>query len=291
MVTRASVCSAWSEEGLPCSELFEAVGASVAGPRHMTRGIACQDFFKVEVKDDWITAVVSDGAGSATRALEGARIVSQEICGVFADRLALSSSHSQQGWIAFRAWAESAVTEGIERARERCLIEAGHQESLAAFHATVVGVVMIRDRGALFHVGDGCVSAYRHGATGIETIGFSGPENGEYANETFFFTEDWWREHLRVTELRDPPDAVWLMSDGAYELAVPPNQKELREFTVRETERLLFDEHSTTRADVLTEILSLPQATQRNDDDKTLVIIKRRSRWSSPSTSACTNFA
>lgn len=289
MVASAGVSSSWSKDGLPCSEMFEAIGASVAGPGHLARGVACQDFFKIEAADDWIIAVISDGAGSATRAFDGARIVSQEICGVFSDGLATYGRHSQQGWMTFGAWAEAAVTEGIERARERCLVEAGHQESLAVFHATVVGAVMTRDRGALFHIGDGCASAYRHAATGIKTIAFSEPENGEYVNETFFFTEDWWRDHLRVVELDDPPDGVWLMSDGAYELAIPPKSKTLREFTVKETERLLFEEHPTARAGLLRELLSLPQAKQRNDDDKTLVIIKRRSGW--PSTSACTSLA
>lgn len=68
------------------------------------------------------------------------------------------------------------------------------------------------------------------------------------------------------------------MTDGAYDLMVPPKEKWLRDLTEREIDRLVFGESSESRYNVLATILSSRQATCRNDDDKTLVIIRRRNR-------------
>jgi Protein phosphatase 2C len=128
----------------------------------------------------------------------------------------------------------------------------------------------------LFHLGDGGASAHRVTSDGLETTCFSEPENGEYVNETLFFTDTDWRRHLRLKKIRGAPDAVWLMTDGAYQLMVAPRQRALREVTVREIDRLVFDAGSADRPEVISAVLSSQQATDRNDDDKTLVIVRRR---------------
>jgi hypothetical protein len=273
-MSEAETYLAAQQSPTPFAGIFEAVGASIVGPRHLAAGKACEDFFKLEMGADWVVAVVSDGAGSASRAIDGARAVSEEICRILAAWLAAPTSRDRIRDITFSDWIEAGVCEGIERARERCLLETREHEGLAAFHATVVGAVMLGEHGALFHIGDGCASTHRNTANCIETIAFSEPENGEYINETFFFTEKWWREHLRVTEIAETADEAWLMTDGAYELVVPPRQKHLRDFTVLEINRLVFSEPTEDRANVLKEILSSPQA-KRNDDDKTIVIVRR----------------
>jgi hypothetical protein len=49
----------------------------------------------------------------------------------------------------------------------------------------------------------------------------------------------------------------------------------LREVTEREIDRLVFEEGDGSKSDVISAILSSSQATARNDDDKTLVIVRR----------------
>ena len=57
---------------------------------------------------------------------------------------------------------------------------------------------------------------------------------------------------------------------------VPPKQRQLRELTEREIDRLVFEEGDGSKSDVISAILSSPQAMARNDDDKTLVIVRRK---------------
>ena len=236
---------------------FEAVGASVQGPSHKITGEPCQDCFAIEVGQEWAVAVVSDGAGSAAKALDGARIVSAELCRALMDFLK-DESQSKLFGNNLCSGIERVVIDGIERARRRCMEEADVGTTLHSYHATVVGTVVLTTGGVLFHLGDGGASAHRRTPDGLETIGFSAPENGEYINETFFFTQDCWREHLRVTEIPEPVDAVWLMTDGAYELMVPPQERKLRAMTAREIDRLVFEEEALQKPDVLSAIAKKP---------------------------------
>jgi Protein phosphatase 2C len=269
----ATIAVATSETGSAVCRGFEAVGASVRGAAHEATGQPCQDRFAIGVGEDWVVAIVSDGAGSAARAFDGARIVSEQLCRQLSDFL--KDNHRSDVLAAdLASRVKGVLIEGIERARQCCVDEAGAGEKLRSFHATIVGAVVLNTAGVLFHLGDGGASAHRRTATGLETICFSAPENGEYANETFFFTQDDWRQHLRLTEIPGPADAVWLMTDGAYELMVPPRQRQLREVTEREIDSMVF-EGGRSNLDVLSAILSSSQAATRNDDDKTLVIVRR----------------
>ena len=67
----------------PLFTIFDAVGAAAIGPSHTAVGKPCEDFFKLEPGHNWVVAVVSDGAGSAHRAIDGATIVTEEICRTF----------------------------------------------------------------------------------------------------------------------------------------------------------------------------------------------------------------
>jgi hypothetical protein len=121
---------------------FEAVGASVRGPAHEATGQPCQDFFAIAVGEDWVVAVVSDGAGSAARALDGARIVSEELSFALTKFLE-DDSRSDMSGNDLCSQLESILVDGIERARQRCLAEAATGQKLRSFHATVVGTVLL----------------------------------------------------------------------------------------------------------------------------------------------------
>jgi hypothetical protein len=253
---------------------FEIVAASVTGQAHEASGEGCQDFFAFDSGNGWAVAVVSDGAGSAARALDGARIVGEEICQMLAGTVrSREASVLTDGNC---SWANDSLAHAIEYARARCLAVAKEDEQLSDFHATVVGVLLLERCGLLFHIGDGGVSVHRRCSAGLETIAFSEPENGEYSNQTFFFTEPHWKSHLRTVEIGDAPESVWLMTDGAYELAVSRQLKRLRDTTEDEVIRLVFQEPEGRREAILRAILSSPQAAARNDDDKTVVIIRKR---------------
>ena len=86
------------------------------------------------------------------------------------------------------------------------------------FSCTLVGCVASADGGCFFHIGDGF--AIYQGAAGDSVL--SRPENGEYADETFFVTDEDWQDHLRFTPVPRPErgSVIGLMSDGTAPFAV-----------------------------------------------------------------------
>ena len=90
--------------------------------------------------------------------------------------------------------------------------------ALDDYSCTLVGCVASRGGGCLFHIGDGY--AIFQGAVGESVL--SRPENGEYADETYFVTDENWKDHLRLTPLAAPGRGcvIGLMSDGTAPFAV-----------------------------------------------------------------------
>ncbi|MEY9470841.1 hypothetical protein ABH992_003240 [Bradyrhizobium yuanmingense] len=251
---------------------FKIVGASVPGGRSLASKTPCQDHFTFAFGEGWVVAVASDGAGSAIRAADGSRIVSQEICRAVKEQLSGDVDYLH---VDFFTQMEGAVICGIERARTQCLTEAGQDGNLEDFHATVVGAVLTVEVGLIFHIGDGAASAHRLLADAIDTVAFSPPENGEYLNETFFFTEDDWKKHLRCTSIDGSPEEVWLMTDGAYFCVVQRNTLSLSPATAHTIGQLVFDRNNQAEAKMLAAILSGQEANAKNDDDKTILIIRK----------------
>lgn len=200
----------------PAKQVWKVAAASVTGFVHEDAAQPCQDAHCVEVlPGGWLVAAVCDGAGSAPRAQEGASIVSRGV--VECLKLSLASHIAGGGAgldeAAARAWGEQA----IQHVREYLAELAEHDSHpVSDFHATLVCAIAGPDGGMFLHIGDGAGFATALGDVSKGII--SRPENGEYAEETFFVTQVEWRQHLRVTPFGAGFDVVALMSDGAMPL-------------------------------------------------------------------------
>jgi hypothetical protein len=142
---------------------------------------------------------------------------------------------------------------------------------LGDFNATLVGCAAWPDGGLFFHIGDGTAVALDSGS--LDVLGMSPPENGEFAEQTFFYTADAWRDHLRFTPMPAGADLVALMSDGTMTFAIASNRREVdRRFFVPVTKYLLRDDVSTeSGAAALHSTLASPGACRVTHDDKTLL--------------------
>ncbi len=92
------------------------------------------------------------------------------------------------------------------------------EPTLRDFACTLVGCVVSSGGGFFFHIGDGF--AIHQQASGQAQLSL--PENGEYADETYFVTDDNWHDHLRITPIEAPTaeSFIGLMSDGPAPFAV-----------------------------------------------------------------------
>jgi hypothetical protein len=244
-------------------------GASVAGFSHQDAGTDCQDAYEVKITANaFFVCVVSDGAGSAPRSIEGARVISSDMVRFIAEQANTLSNTSDVRFdeLIVRQWVQS----GIELVREHLTQRAAETNgSLSDFHATMVGAVAGLSGGVFFHIGDGAACAAR--ADDLEDAVVSLPENGEYANETFFVTEQGWRDHLRLTSFGPAYNTIALMSDGVTPFALTSGfAKPYRPFFEPLSRHLTMH----TRGDgerALNATLQKAEIRKITGDDKTLV--------------------
>ncbi len=179
-------------------------GVCITGPSHASSGLICQDAFAVASDSEYVVVVVSDGAGSAVHSDAASKLYVQEITRV------LSGCETEMSIDQVRV----SIIDAIDNAK-RLLVERFNAEP-RDFAATLVGAIARNRKSIVFHIGDG--AAVLIGGDGEEFV--SQPENGEYANETFFVTMKNWADHLRLTAVPFCPTAMFLMSDGVTPFAL-----------------------------------------------------------------------
>ena len=240
------------------------------GQSHLYTGTPCQDayFIKYSKDKNWIVAVVCDGAGSASRSLEGAKITT----GAFGKALLKIAEELESR--APGHWVNDEIIQCIINIRQS-LRNIARSDSIADFHTTVVAALIGPTGGVAIHIGDGAIFGGNfeniESDTYIDNDFFmSMPENGEYANETFFLTESDWVKHLRITPL---PSVDWIAlgSDGGCAIALKNDQKLREEFLIPLFSKVFIDQISID--DINSSLASEKEFLKLTNDDITLLII------------------
>lgn len=191
--------------------------AAATGKSHLDSGAPCQDAYFWSLRGDTLVAAVCDGAGSQPLSHLGAAAFARGVVQALADAV--------EAALPDPADLEVQVAAAVAAVRGRLAAEAAaNGAELGHYAATLVGVVADDDGGAFFHIGDGqAVAEFDDGREPALSL----PENGEYANETYFATGEAWREHLRITPFAGGLRRVALMSDGAASFALDRGQRAL----------------------------------------------------------------
>lgn len=272
---------------------WRAVGASVIGQGHIAEGLPCQDAHAYAIQDHCVVAVVADGAGSAAQSHVGA----QHICD-YLTQVLLPVMQVKLPAGTFQDAMQLAVVEALSAGRvELADMAAKHGQPMSAYHATVVGFVSDDQQAMFFHIGDGFAAApVRSTDADHQTRGsvvddsdytwhpcdVSRPANGQWANETFFFTQDDWRDNLRFHALDEVPEIVFLMSDGAAAFAAKADQTGLDiRFAKPVHQFLAGSTDPEAAAQALAGTLDAEATHAITSDDKTLLWLGR-----APSTAA-----
>ncbi|HTU67755.1 MAG TPA: PP2C family serine/threonine-protein phosphatase [Steroidobacteraceae bacterium] len=241
------------------------------GSAHEKLARPCQDRFAVVTNDqrDTLIAVVADGAGTAALAHVGAEIAvstvsSIALLGVHADRRDLLA----------------VLREAAAVARQR-LLEAATDRQAAPrdLACTLLAVVVAPLGAAALQIGDGVIVT---AGMKPEWNWVFWPQKGEYANTTFFLSDERALGNAAGCELGDDIQDVALMSDGCEPLAL--------HFATRTAHapffRSVFPPLQASAAvgeaaDLsagLNGMLASPAVRARTDDDTTLVLATRRPR-------------
>lgn len=235
--------------------------ASARGSSHVAGGLPCQDASAFERQGDWLIATVCDGAGSAASSHVGSTWISRKVTAALAAEADALSQLDTAGF----ATRITAVLSDVRDALEAHARTA--KASVGDYAATVVGAVIGPAHGWFFHIGDGLGIAQHAQDTTL-----SSPENGEYANETFFLSGRHWREHLRITAIEQPASRLLLMSDGAMPFVMAKGQQSVYAPFVDPVEQFLRQASDEAGARALAATLDDPRTCHITSDDKTLLI-------------------
>lgn len=254
------------------------IRACVTGTSHTRSGTPCQDSCFADVvacaTGDLLLAFVSDGAGSASHAAEGSELaVSALRCEV--EKWA-SSGQPDSGFNrdVILAWI-SATQDEIGRAAK------AQGLTPRDYACTVLGAVIDAKRAAFFQVGDGAIVV----SDGPAYAPITWPEEGEYANATYFVTDHDAVAHAQIIISDREHDEVALFSDGLQRLALVYETRAAHSpffAPLFQALRRTHQQGCDALDGQLRRWLAGDRVNERTDDDKTLVIATRL--FESPST-------
>lgn len=241
--------------------------AAAIGSSHLEAGTPCQDAFAGRAVGDTVIACVCDGAGSQPLSHEGSRFLSDEVVRLLADRVAAGEALAAADQESFTHIVRDIVGQ-VRAALEARAVASGVE--LSNYAATLVGAIASADRGYFFHVGDGVGAASLRDGSLPEII--SVPENGEYANETYFVSGVDWSEHMHVTPIASPMREIALMSDGAAPFVMAKGGASLYRPFMDPVLRFLESNSEADGSHALSATLEDPRTHQITGDDKTLLL-------------------
>jgi Protein phosphatase 2C len=250
--------------------MWRVFSASATGKRNLEQGAAGQDASHCVVTDDVLVAVVCDGAGSVREGRTGSDFIARAL----AEQLS-GTAHADRNLPEVQAegsaYLEATIHSAIDAVRTRLAdLAASRELELHDFSCTLVGCVASPGGGCFFHIGDGF--AIQQGAAGDSVL--SRPENGEYADETYFVTDEDWKDHLRLTLLPAPGRGcvIGLMSDGTAPFAVNRARSGFFRPFIDPIAAFLREATALNGNEALRNLLESPRACEISSDDKTLLL-------------------
>ena len=253
--------------------------ASVIGTSHLASGTECQDAARCAVVQDAagadvLIAAVSDGAGSAPRSSAGATLATDTFLDAMSDAigkdtggLAFLDRRYVEGWL-FGLLAEIAAMADREG------------RAVGDYACTFLAAVVSDACACFLQVGDGAIVASRPGEA-PQWIFW--PQHGEFANSTFFVTQQGVADVLMFSTCRQSDDAgpverIAIFSDGLERLVLNFATETVHAPALDPIFQWLAGTEPSDEvgpSGALVAYLGSQHVNRRTDDDKTLVLATR----------------
>jgi hypothetical protein len=245
---------------------------SLAGTSHTRENKPCQDSCLASSFDSphgsIAVIVVSDGAGSALYSDHG----SATTCRMIAD---LASTTLQDGKMTLVQITPETVMEWINAVRavlgQFALERAVPMKELAC---TLLCAIVGEEGAVFFQIGDGVI--VRKSDDSYEHVFW--PATGEYANTTYFITDNTVEPNLLFCFEESRIDELAVLSDGLQMLALSYVDKKVFApffLPLFQTLRQTAMDEIPGLDEPFAQFLDSPRINERTDDDKTLVLATR----------------
>lgn len=253
------------------------VYTSVRGTGHIDANLPCQDASLVHQAinsqdEPLLVLVASDGAGSAARSEEGSHLVCEKALTLLEYRFTAAD---------FRPGEEFGI-EVTHQLKELLITRAEELGCSLRDLACTLNIAVILPEWAWFmQIGDGAIIVQPTPADPFEVVFW--PDNGEYANQTYFLT-DVPDAHIHVRLDERPIERASLITDGLQTLAlVLAEQRAHPPFFMPMFGTVEAAPDEGERAHLaltpaLSQFLDSRPINARTNDDKTLILASRVSQ-------------
>jgi hypothetical protein len=167
---------------------------------------------------------------------------------------------------------DDSVREWITVSRDAIAAEAQREgRRLKDYACTLLGAVTGHESALFFQIGDGAIVI----RAGEKYQAVFWPEQGEYANTTFFVSDETYRDRIRISRQNPPPEEVALFTDGLQNLVLSLSKKEAHAGFFRPLFEALRKDPGNGFSDFdgqLARFLEREDISARSDDDRTLVL-------------------
>lgn len=248
--------------------MWRHLAASVQGASHVRSGVPCQDFSVVAdlPRRAGLLLACADGAGSARHAAVGAETTCHA--------LAAEVSRFVDAGGRIDTLTHDTAAEWLDSVRAAIQSQADAVGLPAREFACTLVAALVGDAAAAFlQIGDGAIVTASPAASS-EVVFW--PEQGEYANTTYFVTGPDAHQRLRLDVRAAPVHDVALFTDGLQHIALRyetrlPHQP----FFDPMFARLRAEDEWAGLAGPLASFLASDAISTRTDDDCTLVLACR----------------
>jgi hypothetical protein len=269
---------------------------SILGKSHIENGVENQDKCLVFEYRGCAVILVSDGAGSSQYGAAGASAIIIKI----KSKLEKIPKKRFKNIIKNSDFFYEAVKEAVLDVREEILngkyypknhkfsrflnifrkidtTEKTHE--LRDYSGTLIAAVVSKTGMWSCHIGDGYLVGGNFSENNIfsqEVISL--PENGEYENQTYFFTDDNWEKNIRQTSIDERIDFVIAMTDGADPFLISSDRKTLDNAIAEKLYNLLTKNQELTVSTILSKLFTQDRVHSVSTDDTTISLALRKLR-------------
>lgn len=248
------------------------------GTSHLRTGTECQDssecrVFTVKDDSEVLVAVAADGAGSAKRSDVGSALA----CSLFIQEMEALFGADSDGDVS--DVTNKFLMNWLISFQREVAIRAEHEELTARDFACTLVLAIIGKEGAAFaQIGDGAI-VVPSPEERDEYCYLFWPQKGEYANETYFATDQEAHTKMQYDYIPRQLDEVAVLTDGIQNLALHYETQTAHNPFFRPVFAWLRpapENYSERFTESLAAYLASEKVNEATDDDKTLILATRR---------------
>lgn len=265
--------------------------ASAPGNSHIRENIPCQDSCDLKEFDNFIIAVVADGAGSCKHSDQGSKTVVDSSLYQFEKLVKDKGWNKDYKLPNEELWHKCAKQTLFTIKEDLIKYSLSHELELNSLSCTIIVVIVFTNGFLITHIGDGRAGYCN---SNLEWSSSMNPVNGEFANQTVFITSNIWDEdivddYVKSKVINDEVKAFCLLTDGAEnasfecnlydtekKIFYDPNKPYAPFFNpnVKQLKQLNFELKSQEEINELWErfLLQGNSKLEKEEDDKTIVL-------------------